>query len=112
MITRLLVYQIEMLSFISQCFFSTLIFLTIYLKVKSLSHVQPSATPWTAAFQAPLSMGFSRQEYWSRVPLFETQHNDFPSIIGLIETQHNDFSSIIGLIENLIHVVFSLFCFC
>ena len=39
------------------------------VKVKSLSRVGPSATPWTAAFQAPLSMGFSRQEYWSGVPL-------------------------------------------
>ena len=39
------------------------------VKVKSLSHVQPSVTPWTAAFQALLSMGFSRQEYWSGVPL-------------------------------------------
>ena len=39
------------------------------VKVKSLSRVQPSATPWTAAYQAPLSMGFSRQEYWSGVPL-------------------------------------------
>jgi len=39
------------------------------VKVKSLSRVQPSATPWTAAFQAPPSMGFSRQEYWSGVPL-------------------------------------------
>ena len=39
------------------------------MKVKSLSHVRPSATPWTAAFQAPPSMGFSRQEYWSGVPL-------------------------------------------
>ena len=39
------------------------------VKVKSLSHVRPSATPWTAAFQAPPSMGFSRQEYWSGVPL-------------------------------------------
>ena len=38
-------------------------------EVKSLSHVQPSVTPWTAVFQAPLSMGFSRQEYWSGVPL-------------------------------------------
>ena len=28
-----------------------------------------SATPWTAAYQAPLSIGFSRQEYWSGVPL-------------------------------------------
>ena len=39
------------------------------VKVKSLSRVQPSATPWTAAFQAPPSMGFSRQESWSGVPL-------------------------------------------
>ena len=39
------------------------------VKVKSLSRVWPSATPWTAAFQAPPSMGFSRQEYWSGVPL-------------------------------------------
>ena len=34
-------------------------------KVKSLSHVQLFMTPWTVAYQAPLSMGFSRQEYWS-----------------------------------------------
>ena len=39
------------------------------VKVKSLSCVQLSATPWTTAYQAPLSMGFSRQEYWSGVPL-------------------------------------------
>ena len=39
------------------------------VKVKSFSHVRPSATPWTAAFQVPPSMGFSRQEYWSGVPL-------------------------------------------
>ena len=38
------------------------------VKVKSLSHVQLFATPWTAAYQAPLSMGFSRQGYWSGVP--------------------------------------------
>ena len=39
------------------------------VKVKSLSRVQLLATPWTAAYQAPLSMGFSKQEYWSGVPL-------------------------------------------
>ena len=39
------------------------------VKVKLLSSVWPSVIPWTAAFQAPLSMGFSRQEYWSGVPL-------------------------------------------
>ena len=39
------------------------------VKVKSLSRVRLLATPWTAAYQAPLSMGFSRQEYWSGLPL-------------------------------------------
>ena len=39
------------------------------VKVKSLSHVWVLATPWTAAYQAPPSVGFSRQEYWSGVPL-------------------------------------------
>ena len=38
------------------------------VKVKSLSHVQLFATPWTAAYQAPPSMGFSRQEYGRGVP--------------------------------------------
>ena len=37
--------------------------------MKSLSRVRLLATPWTAAYQAPPSMGFSRQEYWSGVPL-------------------------------------------
>ena len=39
------------------------------VKLKSLSRVQLFATPWTAAYQAPPSMGFSRQEYWSGVLL-------------------------------------------
>ena len=39
------------------------------LKVKSFSRIWLLATPWTAAYQAPPSMGFSRQEYWSGVPL-------------------------------------------
>ena len=38
------------------------------VKVKSLSRVRLFVTPWTAAYQAPPSMGFSRQEYWSGVP--------------------------------------------
>ena len=37
-------------------------------KVKSLSHVRLFATPWTVAYQAPPSMGFSRQGYWSGLP--------------------------------------------
>ena len=39
------------------------------VKVKSLSRVRLLVTPWTAAHQTPPSMGFSRQEYWSGVPL-------------------------------------------
>ena len=45
------------------------------VKVKSFSRVQPSATPWTAAYQAPSSMGFSRQEYWSGFPLPSLPHS-------------------------------------
>ena len=40
----------------------------IKVKLKSLSPVQLFATPWTVAHQAPPSMGFSRQEYWSGLP--------------------------------------------
>ena len=36
--------------------------------MKLLSHVRLFATPWTVAYQAPLSMGFSRQRYWSGLP--------------------------------------------
>ena len=39
------------------------------MKVKSFSCVRLLATPWTAAYEAPPSMGFSRQKYWSGVPL-------------------------------------------
>ena len=46
------------------------------VKVKSLSHVQLLVTPWTAAYQAPPSMGFSSQEYWSGLPL--------PSPVGYV----------------------------
>ena len=48
-------------------------FLLQYVKVKSLSRVRLLATLWTAAFQAPPSMGFSRQKYWSGVPLYKRQ---------------------------------------
>ena len=43
-------------------------FLLQWVKVKSFSHVWLFETPWTAAYQAPPSMGFSRQEYWSGLP--------------------------------------------
>ena len=43
-----------------------------------LSHVQLFATPWTVAYQAPLSMEFSKQEYWSRLP-FPLPQEDLPN---------------------------------
>ena len=52
------------------------------VKVKSLSCVQLLVTPWTAAHQAPPSMGFSRQEYWSGVPL--------PSPTCLLENRNHE----------------------
>ena len=51
-------------------------------KVKSLSHVWLFATPWTVAHQAPLSMGFPRQEYWSELLL--------PSLSSLITSWQID----------------------
>ena len=44
------------------------------MKVKSLSRVRLLATPWTEAHEAPPSVGFSRQEYWSGVPLPSPLH--------------------------------------
>ena len=48
------------------------------VKVKSLSHVQLFATPWTVAYQASLSMGFPRQEYWSGLPF--PSRGDLPNL--------------------------------
>ena len=62
------------------------------VKVKTLSHVQLLATPWTAAYQAPPSMGFSRQEYWSGLPL--------PSL-NLCMDQSLYFSHLLHLFLNL-----------
>ena len=53
------------------------------VKVKSLSRVRLFATPWTVAYQAPPSMGFSRQEYWSGVPLPSPINN-----IHLVKTEN------------------------
>ena len=66
------------------------------LKVKSLSRVRLFATPWTAAYQAPPSIGFYRQEYWSRVPLpspiheyqFSSVAQSCPTLCEPHESQH------------------------
>ena len=44
------------------------VWVCVYVCAQSLSLVQLCATPWTVAHQAPLSMGFPRQEYWSGLP--------------------------------------------
>ena len=48
-----------------------------FSSVKSLSHVRLFATPWTVAYQAPPSVGFSRQENWSGLPF--PSPGDFPN---------------------------------
>ena len=55
----------ETLEMLKLCFSS----IAIMVIVKSLTRVRLFATPWTIADQVPLSMGFSRQEYWSGLPL-------------------------------------------
>ena len=45
------------------------IYIYIYIMLSHFSRVRLCATPWSAAYQAPPSMGFSKQEYWSGVPL-------------------------------------------
>ena len=44
------------------------------VKVKSLSHVRLFVTPWTVAYEAPPSVGFSTQEYWSGLPFLSPMH--------------------------------------
>ena len=61
------------------------------VKVKSLSHVWLLATPWTAAYQSPPSRGFSRQEYWSGVPLPWRCSNVHPSATPVLNESQNDF---------------------
>ena len=69
------------------------------MKVKSLSRARLLATPWTAAYQAPPSIGFSRQECWSGVPLLSP-----PDSSGIILLQQELASlSAIRLETGLIH---------
>ena len=85
------------------------------VKVKSFSQGRVLETPWTAAYQAPLSMGFSRQEYWSGLPLpspsgprkhLQTKtawelEQSFPKIPLKSKIQQNDSSPSIKLFSEL-----------
>ena len=89
-------------------------------KVKSLSHVQLFGTPWTVAYKAPLSMGFSRQEYWRELPfpspgdlpdpgikpgsptlqtLYRLSHQGSPGKIHIIKF------TILAMFEHIVHRV-------
>ena len=71
------------------------------VKVKLLSCVQLFATPWTTAYQAPPSMGLSKQEYWSGLPLFSlVKDNEGNDIIHLIDLL-SELSDLLN--ANLIH---------
>ena len=61
------------------------------MKVKSLSRARLLATPWTPAYQAPPSMGFSRQEYWSGLPLSSPtpQFKSFNALVLSFIVQHS-----------------------
>ena len=59
-------------------------------EVKSLSRVRLFATPWTVAHQAPPSMGFSRQEYWSGLPFPSPGYLPNPGIEPRSPTLHAD----------------------
>ena len=50
------------------CMLDTCSYICFYVYVQSLSHIRLLSTPWTVARQAPLSMKFSRQEYWNGLP--------------------------------------------
>ena len=59
----------------------------VKVRVKSLSRVQLLMTPWSAAHQAPPSMGFSRQEYWSGVPLPSCEELDKTEVAACMLTE-------------------------
>ena len=75
------------------------------MKVKLLSRVQHLATPWTAACQAPPSMGFSRQEYWNGVPLPSLGHRQKAATSGLeVEVRPSARGGKGNLLEGLEHM--------
>ena len=62
----------------------------VIVAVQSLNHVQLFATPWTVARRAPLSMGFSRQEYWSGLPCPSPRDLPDPGVKSASPTLHVD----------------------
>ena len=75
------------------------------VKVKLLSHIRLFATPWSAAYQAPTPMGFSRQEYWSGVPLPSPQIILAPNICYYLKERAN-YTTSISLPKYLIYYIY------
>ena len=78
------------------------------MKVKSLSQVRLLVTPWTTAYQAPPSMGFSRQEYWSGVPLPSPLYNIVIQYFYTFQNDHYNVSSSSVTIQ--IYYIITNFC--
>ena len=70
----------------------------LLLLLSRFSHVRLLATPWTAAYQAPLSMGFSRQEYWSGMPLPSLVNSKWVLKLNTVLTQAVATRSLPGLL--------------
>ena len=87
----------------------------VKVKVKLLSCVRLVVAPWTAAYQAPPSMGFSRQEYWSGLPfpsllLLSSRHSYIIWIIALFQIYDlHDFFHFIGCFFMLYWIAFSCY---
>ena len=76
------------------------------VKVKLLSRVRLFTTPWTAAHQAPPSMGFSRQEYWSGVLLPSPLHQPYFSVkLTLSLKNNNNKNKALGICRKIIRVL-------
>ena len=71
-------YYEQVLFQVLYLFYLILTIILFNVNVKSLSRVRLFATPWTVAYQAPLSMGFSRQQYWSGLPFLS--QGDLPDL--------------------------------
>ena len=80
------------------------------VKVKSLSRVWLLVTPWTAAYQAPPSMGFSRQEYWSGLPL-PSPWKTLDTVFSVLPSLHHhsegySFTDVLSIVLSWLLVLF------
>ena len=82
------------------------------VKVKSLSHVWLLATPWTAAYQTPPPMGFSRQEYWSGLCICYYSKFIYFSLFFVIVLLFSPFFLSFSLAENLFCDNWRVTCSC